>query len=155
MTGTWAPVLDRVRRRLAPMVPPDHAFEGDDMPCLIWHGCTIGGHGRIKHNGRSVIVHRIVWAEHHGIDLADDSMPENLHHRCERRACAQLAHLEPVAHADHSSEHHAPGGRCRRGHDLTVAENVYPRPKGGRECFVCRRLRRAIAREAKLSARAA
>lgn len=90
-----------------------------DTPCWIWQGClnSKGYPVRGTKDGR-YLVHRRVRELAHG--LADG---EQAHHRCERRACVNPAHLDahrPLAHA-----------RLHYG-NATIAERTFALLAGGR-----------------------
>ncbi len=65
--------------------------------CLVWTGAkSVDGYGRIRYRGEARSVHRVAWERRYG------SEPEGLEldHLCRNRACINVAHLEPVTHAE-------------------------------------------------------
>lgn len=64
-----------------------------DSPCWLYTGrLNRNGYGRIRWRGKEPVVHRVVW-----VMLKEPILPGLLlDHRCERRACCNPAHLEPV-----------------------------------------------------------
>lgn len=57
--------------------------------CLDWTRHTVGGYGRIKHEGRDRRTHVIAWELTHG------PVPDGLHvlHACDRPPCGRVSHL--------------------------------------------------------------
>jgi hypothetical protein len=66
-----------------------------DTGCWLWPHHTSNGYGRIKRNGKSLLVHRVIYARKHG------SIPQgmDLDHVCRNRRCVNPDHLEPVPRA--------------------------------------------------------
>jgi len=121
----------------------DRGYSGG--PCWIWQRhINDQGYGVIRGADRQSRAHRVVYEEMIG------PIPEGLEldHLCRVRSCVNPAHLEPVTHAENMRRGNSPASvtrreqRCRRGHDLTLAESVYVVPKTGKRlCRVCQRLR--------------
>lgn len=118
---------------------------GAPGPCLLWTGALDrAGYGRIWHDGRADLVHRVAWT------LTNGPIPPGLEidHRCGVRACWNTNHTEPVTHRTNilRSTNHvallAARTHCCRGH-LLAGNNLRRRPNGTRECIPCRRLRAA------------
>lgn len=130
----YAPFLpDRIRLRLEVVDTPGRP--GD--VCWQWIGVRDrNGYGRDQ---RGRYVHRVVWAAY-GRPLPPRGW--ELDHLCRNRACALVAHLEAVPHAENMRRSAAPvfrDGRCHRGHDVTDPAAVYVYPSNGRRaCRACR-----------------
>jgi endogenous inhibitor of DNA gyrase (YacG/DUF329 family) len=64
--------------------------------CWLWEGCTRGGYGRLKIDGKMSEAHRASYEYHVG------KIPEGLvlDHLCRNRSCINPAHLEPVTTAE-------------------------------------------------------
>lgn len=116
-----------------------------DSPCLIPpHVGDRHGYVRAKIHGRKVYVHVLVWEEAHG------ALPPgwDVDHRCRRRSCANIVHLEGVTHRENVLRGDGPAAVnarktvCKRGHDLKRAR-IYRRPDGRIEriCDECCRAR--------------
>lgn len=82
------------RRVLGNVTPQDCGFETE---CWLWNGATSGeGRGgkypRMKIEGQTVAVHRVVW-----ITLAG-YLPrkKQIDHKCRQRRCVRPSHLEKV-----------------------------------------------------------
>lgn len=54
------------------------------------------------------------------------------HHTCGNKLCVNPEHLKILTTGEHVSEHNAPGGKCKRGHN-----DWYNRNNGKRECRPC------------------
>ena len=70
----------------------------------------------------------------------------HVHHKCNHKDCFNPRHLKAKSASKHQKDHHAPGNKCKRGHEL-IGDNVYVRSNGTRMCRKCRRIRRALAKE--------
>lgn len=103
-------------------------------PCHIWRG-YIDKNGYAWHSG--VHVPRIMWErEYH------EPFPEGLEpdHLCRVRSCVNVAHIEPVTHAENvRRSERKTKTHCPQGHPYT-AENTYEY-KGLRNCRICGRTR--------------
>lgn len=67
--------------------------------CWPWQRAVSGaGYAQCRIDGRLHYVHRLHWEERHG------SLPcsQQLHHRCESRACVNPDHLEALDIRDHA-----------------------------------------------------
>lgn len=60
--------------------------------CWEWQGHTVKGYGRMKVNGKSWSLHRLVFALYHGAAPSGKMM---LRHLCHNRKCANIDHLAP------------------------------------------------------------
>jgi hypothetical protein len=61
--------------------------------CWWWLGeLNRNGYGRVWHNGKKRMVHKVTWESVHG------PVPEGLvlDHKCRNRRCCNPRHLEPV-----------------------------------------------------------
>jgi len=72
-----------------------------DTPCWVWLGADSGkgdaagrGYGRIKVDGVSSAVHRVMFACFHGYIPPG----RDVDHLCENRRCCNPDHLESVTH---------------------------------------------------------
>lgn len=90
--GSWA---DRVCVRPAPI--------GFDVPgpCWIWlgwnNGKPSGAYGKVKINGRTDYIHRVMWERHNGVYLQGG---ETIDHLCRVRLCFNPYHLENVDYSE-------------------------------------------------------
>lgn len=104
--------------------------------CLLWRGSVArGGYGKVKHRGRTYLVHRLVW----GFTRGSIQPGMKVLHKCDTPACNEESHFFLGTTADNNADRkrkgrgywdHRPDGTCRRGHVLAVV-GVY-RVKGGR-----------------------
>lgn len=74
---------------------------GYSTECFIWQGGTSGdgrggGYPRMKLDGRTVAVHRVVAVHHFGYLHAG----RHVDHKCRNRLCVNPDHLEPVTHRE-------------------------------------------------------
>lgn len=100
--------------------------------CLVWTGnIDVHGYPRLNLGGKLFLVHRLVRAMADGASYAG----LHVHHKCRKKACVRLEHLEVLTPSEHSTEHQAGKTECPRGHSLADA---YDRPDGkGRQCRQC------------------
>ncbi len=96
-----------------------------DTPCWIWQGClnSKGYPVRGTKDGR-FLVHRVVCAETQG-PLADG---DQVHHRCERRACVNPQHLAAHTPLQHAREHRGNQTAAQR-----LADTLPAGPLGARQ----------------------
>lgn len=137
-----------------------------DGDCWIWTAYRMAnGYGRFdftRPDGHmtKTTAHRVSWLIHRG-DIPDDL---SIDHLCRNKSCVNPWHLDLVTlrtnakrqHSHYAAERalrvvegveptYATGtwasGRCKNGHDVTLAENVYydslGRGRVGRHCFPC------------------
>lgn len=145
MTGTHAPLIDRLTRRV----------EIQESGCWEWTGhLSPMGYGRINlgpPTNQPGFTHRVAWELLVG--PVDDGL--ELDHLCRNKACMNPDHLEPVTHAENLRRGISPVGRagqlsprrlarprskthCPHGHEYSP-DNTYRRPQGTLECRACRR----------------
>lgn len=115
-------------------------------PCHIWRWAKIGlGYGNFWNQGRTVLVHRYVWEQHHG------PIPEGLEidHQCRVKACCNVDHLRLVTHKVNSTENsnsvgakNKPKTHCPAGHAYTP-ENTRINRAGSRVCRTCHTIQNA------------
>lgn len=79
--------------------PPDKGLQD---PCWIWMGARKDGYGRVRVGKLTRVLHRWFY------ELLRGQVPSRveLHHKCERRACFNPDHLEPMLHASHRGRHY-------------------------------------------------
>lgn len=96
MRGT---VYERLYARLAPCADPACDCSG----CMLWTGCLNSrGYGVIGDNGKRHLVHRVAWSLDNG-PVPDGLTIDHVHQRgCRHKACALVAHLEPVTQAENN-----------------------------------------------------
>jgi len=105
--------------------------------CWLWKGFLTQGYGRMKINGKSLLVHRLAFLHW------NDQIPRELQldHLCRNRSCVNPEHLEIVTNQEN----------CRRGEKYTkqfcknghprISKNLYVKPSGNRDCRICTNLR--------------
>ena len=105
----------------------------DEFGCELWSGRVLGGYGWVY--GRP--AHLVRWEQQRG-KLAPGLQ---LDHKCRRRACGALHHLEPVTQSVNEARktwrNRVRVARCERGHDMRI--NSVITPEGGRVCRQCNR----------------
>lgn len=82
-----------------------------DKGCWIWQGATSGdgrggGYGRIKIDGRTCAVHRVVASHFWGFLHPG----RQVDHTCTNRLCCNPEHLEPVTHLENQRRRAAAPG---------------------------------------------
>jgi hypothetical protein len=122
-------------------------------PCHIWTGGARSKrphdrgafgeyYGAFHVNGRTVRAHQYAYEQAHGPIPAG----AELDHRCRRRDCVNVAHLELVDHRTNTLRSTGPTAinarktHCAHGHPFTPA-NTRRRPNGARACRTCERTR--------------
>jgi len=101
------------------------------------------GYGNVKVNKKVYKAHRFFYVWLRG-QLKSEL---ELHHKCENKACVNPQHLQPITKLNHNllSDNICSRNRmkthCKNGH-LLSGDNVYRKPRGGRECLICKRIRR-------------
>lgn len=127
----------RVTPRLDILGRMDALVDVSSPGCWIWQGTLDDhGYGRIWHQGRWCLVHRLSY------ELRVGPIPEGLEidHLCRIPACSNPGHLEPVTHAvnmSRSISRTAGIAECLYGHPFDDANTYHYR--GKRECRACRR----------------
>lgn len=110
--------------------------------CWVWHGYRMpAGHGRVRVDGKKVLVHVWVWGQFVG------PVPEGLEldHLCRNPPCCNPEHLEPVTHrvnvlrGEAPAAAHARKTHCPRNHPYDEQNTrIY---RGSRYCIACQRER--------------
>ncbi len=115
----------------------------DPGGCVLWAGATDPkGYGKISMNGRSQLVHRVMY------EMFAGPIPDGLQldHLCRVRHCANVDHLELVTPRVNTlrgigvSAVNAVRTHCPEGHAYDEA-NTYRSPCGDRYCRACHRER--------------
>ncbi len=124
------PVLQRIEAKCMPI---------PESGCIVFLGSlTNDGYGRVKLDGRSCSVHRIVF------ELLVGRVPDGmeLDHKCRVRSCCNPAHLEIVTHRENVIRGtsyialKAAQTHCKRGHAFDETNTYLWR--GNRICRLCR-----------------
>lgn len=113
--------------------------------CWLWTGTMVkGGYGRVHHDNRLQLAHRVSYQLHVGRPIPAGL---ELDHKCRVRSCVNPAHLEPVTHRENcrrgvvgkmGAARQKAKTHCPKGHPLS-GENLYLEPRGTRQCRACRR----------------
>ncbi|MEV7413592.1 HNH endonuclease signature motif containing protein [Streptomyces althioticus] len=130
---------------------PISLYRGAPGPCHLWTGGARSKrdhdrgmfgefYGAFRADGRMVRVHRYAWEQ------ANGPVPDGLEldHKCRRRNCVNLDHLEVTDHRTNTLRSTAPTAinarktHCHAGHPFNDA-NTYRDPSGRRRCRACRR----------------
>lgn len=122
--------------------------------CWEWTGYRNDlGYGRIRLEGRGVLVHRAVWEM-----LVGPIAPGlELDHLCRIPACVNPDHLEPVTHQENvrrgitgsvNGARQRALTQCPRGHPYNEANTSHKSNTGYRVCRECARIRAAKRRTA-------
>lgn len=104
-----------------------------EQGCWFYQGAkNRKGYGNVRWDGRTRLLHRVVWERVHG------PVPSGLvlHHVCRQRACCNPAHLQPVPNAENRLLDRHP--LCQKGLHQMSEEN---RTREGR-CRECLKVRR-------------
>ncbi len=135
--------MEAVVQKVLDRLPPS------TKECRVWPGATNGhGYGKVRcpDRRRALYVHRVVLAEHLGVDV--DSL-DTVDHLCRNPSCANPFHLEEVTHAENcqrgtlgsvSAARAAAQTHCKNGHAFDEANTrYYTTSKGyiGRKCRAC------------------
>jgi hypothetical protein len=120
----------------------DSRSEGD---CLVWTcGRDHKGYGRVRINGKMMMVHRAAWIARRGLPPPDK--PHVLHH-CDNPPCWKDGHLWVGTDADNAADRDSKGRNgyskithCPQNH-LYDEANTYLTKDGKRMCRKCLRAR--------------
>ena len=114
---------------------PHSRVEGECWTFKSWHNSA--GYPYLRHGGRDVPAHRVIYASATGSDLTG----LDLDHLCRNPACVNPNHEEPVTHAENQRRIALAMTACRKaGHDWSDPRNVRTRPNGRRYCAECDRI---------------
>ncbi|MGW8762344.1 HNH endonuclease signature motif containing protein [Streptomyces sp. NPDC055815] len=125
-------------------------------PCHLWTGGARSKrphdagqfgeyYGAFHLDGRTVRAHQYAYEQAHGPIPAGAEVD----HRCRRRNCVNVAHLELVDHRTNTLRSTGPTAlnarkvRCIHGHPFTP-DNTRRRRDGSRRCITCERTRPLI-----------
>ena len=89
-------ILEKIR---ANVTIEDRPRPGQARPCWVWNGPDSGngrggGYPRMKLDGQTVAVHRVVFTHFHGYVPGR----KQIDHTCRTRRCVSPHHLEMVTH---------------------------------------------------------
>jgi len=107
--------------------------------CLIWPMAKRDGYGIVSYRNRRYRVHKLLYEQEFG--LVPVGM--EVHHKCDNRSCANLAHLKAITEKEHvhlsntAGKVNADKTHCPKGHKYNEANTRTYR--GQRLCRVCRR----------------
>lgn len=112
-------------------------------------------YGAFHINGRTVRAHQYAYEQAHGPIPApvDDEQRPEVDHKCRRRNCVNVAHLEVTDHRTNTLRSTGPTAinarktHCAHGHAFTP-DNTRRRPDGSRRCITCARTRPTTERQA-------
>lgn len=127
--------MDGLSRRLERNIIPV-----TESGCWIWTAGTVAGYGRMKVNGRPVLIHRLMY------ERAGKHIPEGytVDHLCRVRCCVNPDHLEAVTFKENVLRGIGPTAvnrrkaKCNNGHEFNDT-NTHITKTGGRVCRVCDR----------------
>jgi hypothetical protein len=117
--------------------------------CWLWTGSiNHKGYGTFHVARKTRGAHRVSY------EMFVGPIPDGLEidHLCRVRTCVNPDHLEAVTHHENLMRSEgitaqaARQQQCVNGHSFTP-ENIYQPPKGGRECLICKRARKNVARD--------
>lgn len=112
-----------------------------DTPCWLWTGGKFpAGYGSCWLNGRSQLVHRVIWEAVHGPPPPRESL-EVVDHVCRVRACCNPAHLELVSATENQLRRADSRGatHCANGHPWADNERPVRGKPNQRTCRSCGR----------------
>jgi hypothetical protein len=109
-------------------------------PCWLWTAhCNPKGYGKFRFEGRSWMVHRLVYV----LFVGAVEPAQEIDHLCRVRNCVRPGHLEAVSRLSNCLRGFSPSAQnarkthCIHGHEFT-AENTIVRKDGWRGCRACR-----------------
>lgn len=106
--------------------------------CWNWTAKIVGTKSRYGHfsfKSKWIYAHRFIWEYYYG-ELSEEL---EIDHLCKNSICVNPLHLEPVTHKENCFR--ARKTVCKRGHDLTIKENMRFDKLGRRRgCLLCRRI---------------
>lgn len=126
--------------------------------CLPFKGyLNNGGYGITHINGRTIPVMRLIAAISYGLEYNSNKV---VMHKCDRRDCINVEHLEVGTQADNIRDcvlkGRASGGgkdktHCKNGHEYTPQNTYWRKRKRShgniittRDCMACRNYRNSI-----------
>jgi hypothetical protein len=124
----------------------------NEQGCMLWlRSTTTGGYGQFKINGRMRLAHRVSYTLTYGPIPSGLTIDHVKTRGCTNKHCVAPLHLEAVPNAVNVLRAN-PGAwqkqktRCANGHAFDEV-NTYQRPRGGRDCQICKRLRNRRSRQ--------
>lgn len=110
--------------------------------CWLWTASDNGrGYGRIRHKGRTVQAHRLIY------EFVKGEIPHGLEldHTCRVKCCVNPDHLDPIDHRENvrrgaagatTAKRQRAKTHCPRGHEYS-GYNLIVRANGARQCREC------------------
>lgn len=133
--ATYDAAAQFLRARPAALVRLLSRTKRSTTGCLIWIGSkNKKGYACAAVGGHHVVVHRLIYALHHGDPGADFDTD----HRCSVRGCIAIEHLRPLTHVANVRAGRAKKTHCHRGHRLD-GDNLRA-TKAGTRCAACIRI---------------
>lgn len=115
-------------------------IEITDTGCWAWQGTkNEDGYGLVSISGKREYVHRVMYQ----LFVGPVNYNRELDHLCRNPSCCNPLHLEAVSSRENSLRGNHPlfvihrEQRCRRGHDLSIEENVRRMSNGTKRCRIC------------------
>ena len=109
---------------------------GESDDCWLWTASLKpNGYSQFNYNGKNRSGHRVAY------ELAVGPIPDGLtiDHLCRVRRCVNPCHLEVVTGRENQRRGFAARTHCPSGHEFTVENTLYSKPRGHRFCRTCYR----------------